>query len=69
MAAEDWLPEGIDSDHWYVKRKHSVTCNRCGKGGLQWEEDNDGWVLVTAKGEIHQCELRKAAADDFEALA
>jgi len=74
MAAEDWLAEEIDCDHWYVKRMCSaaartdVVCNRCGEEGLSWGNDGRGWYLLDQDGYEHICDMERAAADDFEAL-
>lgn len=30
-------------------------CSRCGEGGLVWEHQAAGWVLVTVGGHRHVC--------------
>jgi hypothetical protein len=45
-----------------------VTCKRCGKTGLNWQHDGDGWVLHEGKFKIHHCD-NSALADDFEVVA
>lgn len=30
-------------------------CNRCGCGGLHWEETSSGWRLHEANSEMHRC--------------
>lgn len=66
MAAEDYFdPYGDDEDD----QPSIVECKRCGKGGLQWEHDGDGWVLIDAKGKVHKCDekhLHRAVSADFE---
>jgi len=51
--------EYLDSDEerdakagpdWQAK-----TCNRCGRGGLHWEETYSGWRLFEAEGHMHRC--------------
>jgi hypothetical protein len=34
------------------------TCNRCGAGGLHWEETYSGWRLFEAEGHQHNCANR-----------
>lgn len=64
MAAEDYFdPYGEDDE-----QPSLVECKRCGKGGLQWEDDNGRWVLLEHNGKVHQCNLQRVAACDFEAL-
>jgi hypothetical protein len=33
-------------------------CKRCGKTGLVWEQQKQGWLLVDIGGKLHQCEVR-----------
>lgn len=65
MSAEDYFDE-FDYDF-----SREVECKFCGKGGLSWEEDCGGWVLINYKGEIHKCEPKRLArkqAEDFDDL-
>lgn len=57
-------------DDWIYARSdggepREAECNRCGKGGLHWEDDNGKWVLVDKHNEIHRCAVK---ANDFEGL-
>lgn len=46
-----------------------VTCKRCGKSGLHWDDDGDGtWVLMETATRVHRCDMQKAAVDDFEVV-
>jgi hypothetical protein len=48
-----------------------VECKKCGKGGLEWEDDNGRWVLIESNGKVHKCDEKRvhaAVADDFEVL-
>ncbi len=52
------------------RRSVSVTCDRCGAGGLAWKCLREGWRLHSG-GVLHQCEaadLLAHAADDFEVV-
>lgn len=46
-----------------------VTCNRCGKKGLEWSTDGRRWYLVEGDGTTHRCDMTKVALDDFEVIA
>ncbi|WP_369952298.1 hypothetical protein [Ralstonia syzygii] len=46
-----------------------VECGRCGKGGLHWEETDEGWRLASPSGLLHKCDparLQRMAANDFD---
>lgn len=44
-----------------------VECKRCGKGGLTWEETDDGFILLVARtGEVHRCSAKDQARGAFE---
>lgn len=46
-----------------------ITCKRCGKSGLHWDDDGDGnWVLMETTTRVHRCNMQKAALDDFEVV-
>ena len=65
MADEGWFPPG---DPYRGRGSYTpapVECNRCGKSGLHWEDDNGEWVLVDKHNEIHRCTV---AAKEFEGL-
>lgn len=46
-----------NEDDWI----HQRVCNRCGKGGLMWEEETSGkWILYDSHtGEVHKCSKNK----------
>jgi hypothetical protein len=48
-----------------------VTCNRCGKTGLSWDDSSGRWVLINEAGLPHKCNpamLRAKVRDEFEDL-
>lgn len=49
------------------QHREPPTCKRCGKTGLTWVHDGDGWVLCEGKFKVHKCDF-KSIADDFEVL-
>ena len=53
----------LDDDEDY-----RVTCNRCGKRDLHWEETRNGWRLYHESGRRHDCLNRPAKASEFEVL-
>jgi ssDNA-binding Zn-finger/Zn-ribbon topoisomerase 1 len=62
------MPEIYDDRiyaHGEDDEPYDVECNRCGKSGLHWEDDNGKWVLVDKHNEIHRCTV---AAKEFEGL-
>jgi hypothetical protein len=63
MAAEDYFDLYDDDEQPAI-----VTCKRCRKGGLHWENDGGQWNLYEGWHRLHRCDMRKAAADDFEAV-
>ena len=67
MSAEDYFDVfGYDGDN------EEVECKFCGKGGLSWEEDCGGWVLIDHKGGIHKCSparLARTQAEDFDDIS
>jgi hypothetical protein len=75
MAAEDWVTFDDWDEEGYFELD-DVTCNRCGKEGLEWDwehnRSDDGvykkrWFLRDDDGEPHQCP--PASADEFEIVA
>ena len=39
-----------------MEDSEGVTCKRCGKGGLVWDQSEAGrWVLMTIGGRRHKC--------------
>lgn len=61
---DDNEDELIFGNQWGFRRKN-VECNRCGKGGLHWEE-LETWVLYDSRQQKHVCTPQTAA--DFEDL-
>lgn len=46
-----------------------VECNMCGKGGLHWEDTDEGWRLAGPNGMLHKCDparVQRAVAEDFD---
>lgn len=43
-----------------------VSCKRCGKDGLHWNDEDGQWVLMEGAYKVHKCNLQKAALNDFE---
>ena len=68
MAAEDWVPD----DYGCEEEEDGVECRFCGKGDLEWEDDNGQWVLLERNRKIHKCNpARKARnlSSDFDDLS
>lgn len=53
----DW-DVNFEGEEEHVAFKRLRECKRCGKGGLEWEEDSDGrFFLFDARtGRTHQCD-------------
>ena len=69
MDDEGWSPFG--SSYGSGPRTKIVECKRCGKSGLEWEDDNGRWVLLEKSGAKHVCDVSKVQqniANDFEDL-
>lgn len=64
MSAEDHFYDPDTDDD----QPTLVECKRCGKGGLRWENDDGRWNLYDGRYKLHRCDMRKAAADDFEVV-
>ena len=48
------------------ERPTYVECKRCGKGGLVWEETDDGFVLVNEHTrEVHHCAAKDQTRGAF----
>ena len=58
MSELDWM---------WDEEPYEVSCNRCGKHGLQWDDDIGNWRLVESSGLPHLCNpadvLLHAASD------
>lgn len=64
MAIEDYF-----DPYDYDPSDFEVTCSRCGKTGLHWDDDGDGnWVLMETAVRVHRCNMQKAALGDFEVV-
>jgi len=49
-----------------------IECKRCGKDGLQWLQEDEGWRLYDLKGKLHTCDparANKGLADAFTVTA
>lgn len=55
---EDGLPEAYAREQEDPAPATGYKCKFCKKGGFSWEELDEGWRLVSAKGEIHRCKER-----------
>ena len=65
MAMEDYFDPYSDDE----SEQHSIVeCERCGKSGLHWENDDGQWNLYEGPYHLHECNMVKAAADDFEVV-
>ena len=59
-----------DHDTRFFDEPRTVECKRCGVSGLVWEEvDDDEWVLLGARNEVHKCDMQRAALSDFEDIS
>lgn len=60
-------PYGYEPDE-----REDVECKRCGKAGLEWEDDNGQWKLIDSRtGKVHICnvlKLHRSTLDEFDAL-
>lgn len=65
MAAEDHIPHEEEDDTGH--RGQNKHCRHCGKGGLHWEELENGWALFDDNYRRHKCDMKRVA-DDFEDL-
>ncbi|MER1940478.1 hypothetical protein ABS755_07190 [Castellaniella sp. FW104-16D08] len=48
-----------------------VTCKRCGKDGLRWQDEDGEWVLMEGRHKVHHCDpkdVRATSLDGFHAL-
>ena len=57
----------VDLDDW--SDEDVVTCNRCGKRDLHWEQTANGWRLFHQSGRQHNCLNRPAKASEFEIVS
>ena len=58
-------------DEYDYDEPRIVECKHCGKGGLQWEDDNGRWVLIDRDGKVHKCNesrVHTIVEGDFEVL-
>lgn len=46
----------------------SITCKRCGKTDLRWQDEDGEWVLMEGRFKVHKCDMQQAARDDFEVV-
>jgi hypothetical protein len=55
----------------YERRPSQVECKHCSKGGLHWEETDEGWRLYDSGYRKHVCDTGRAhrlISDDFDNL-
>ncbi len=66
MSTYDREPSPWDEDE--PREGAPASCKRCGAKHLRWERDeNDKWVLVTQRFEVHRCP--PPSPSDFEDLS
>lgn len=59
MLWDDWdAGDGEPDEHDRPNRE----CKACGKGGLHWEDTDQGWQLYDAKFRKHVCNERSRNA-------
>ena len=46
---------------------HDIECKHCGKGGLHWEDTDEGFRLYDARNKKHACPPADVSGD-FEVL-
>ena len=63
-ANPGWFPLGRGRRY----QQRLPECKFCGRGGLQWEDDNGKWVLIDGHGKVHNCRNKPASVDEFEEL-
>lgn len=67
----DFLTEQFILDGEGEPESKEVTCNRCGKTGLEWMHNGVGWRLLDETG-LHRCkarDLQRAALGDFDVIS
>lgn len=45
-----------------------VTCKRCGKTGLRWQDEDGEWILMEGRYKVHRCDpkdLKAVALEGF----
>lgn len=57
-----------DANRFVFGEDETVECKFCGKGGFEWEETDEGYVLVDHRGLVHRCQTKQANDNDFEAI-
>jgi hypothetical protein len=57
MSIEDYFdPYSYDDRDPENEQRSEKKCKFCGKGNLEWEDDNGKWILIDSNsGLIHRC--------------
>lgn len=66
MSIDPWFDNDPDWDDYTPGE--GATCKRCGASGLEWEKQDNRWVLVEADYTPHVCTAFNASVNDFEVL-
>lgn len=69
----DWyIDRMLDDGYAPYREGHEITCQFCGKRGLEWGNDGRKWYLINASGYAHKCDkqkiLAKTGLDGFEVI-
>ena len=73
-AYPDWMPVGDPYRPRVLRNRQAwhAACKRCGKTGLKWKAEVEGWRLYeNQRGDRNQLlkhECNKANDDDFECI-
>ncbi len=43
-----------------------VTCKRCGKTDLRWQDEDGEWVLMEGRYKVHRCDPKDIKATALE---
>lgn len=68
MSAEDHINYFDDRED---EEPRTTECKQCGKGSLEWFNDEGRWRLLERSGKVHVCDpkrVHRSVADDFEVL-
>lgn len=66
-----WLADPDAFDFYGDEGPVEVSCKKCGKPGLQWDDSTGQWALIEADDEPHVCNPKgvlRHAASDFKDL-
>jgi 3-methyladenine DNA glycosylase Tag len=66
VSTLDDLFDGLEADDFHDD-EYEVVCNRCGRGGLNWQLIDGKWRLHTYSDTLHRC-TDPRVADDFDTV-